>query len=439
MQAHSLKKLAAAGLLAAAAVWALPSQAATEITFWHVWSGPRLPMVKDMIAAFEKAHPDIKVTDSLIDQGDMAQKYLTAIAGGNPPDVIMVHSARFFPAFAEKGVLVDLTPFVTKDKMKLDDIFYPSDVANYVWDGKVMGLPLATDSGGWNLYYDVDEFKEAGLDPDKPPTTWQELEDYAKKLTVKNGDKIARMGFSPMGTENYPFKEWLTLNNGKFISDDGKKVLFNSPEGLATMEWIVGFYDRLYGGFDKVIDLAGQNQPSGRNEKAGWYNGQIAMHVDGVWHQPQLEADAPKKNVRAALMPYNGANPDAKLRNLGGVGWSYSIPVGAKHVDAAWQFVKYTTAGPGNQMFFKAQLRPSPVKAYNDDPELAAASPFWKVFLQNGAATVPAKNVPVQAEVDRVVVEMTDLALLHKKTPQQAIADGAAQIQGILDEYWAGK
>ena len=107
-------------------------------------------------------------------------------------------------------------------------------------------------------------------------------------------------------------------------------------------------------------------------------------------------------------------------------------------VDAI-QVIAGTTAGKGNQMFFKAQLRPSPVRAYNEDPELAAENPFWTVFIYNAAHTVPIKNVPVQAEIDRIITDMTDEALLHKKTPQEAVSGAAAQIQAILDEYWAGK
>jgi multiple sugar transport system substrate-binding protein len=433
-----LQKLVSAGLLTYAAFGAAPSLAQTEISFWHVWNGPREPMIADMISAFEKDHPDIKVTPTLISQDDMAQKYLTAIAGGNPPDVMIVHSARFFPAFAEKHVLTDLTPFVERDKMDLNTIFYPADVASYVADDKVLGLPVSTNAGAWIFFYDADDFKSVGLDPDKPPQTWQELEDYAAKLTVKDGDKIVRMGFNPVGTDNVPFKEWLTLNNGKVVSDDGRKVLFNSPEGMATMKWLVDFYDKLYGGFANVIDMAGTQGAAGRDERASWYNDTVAMHVDGNWHYSQLQAQAPDKNVRAALMPYNGDNPDASVKNIATSGWAYSIPVGAKHVDAAWEFLKYATAGEGNHMFFKAQLRPSPVQAYNEDPAFAD-NPFWKVTLENAAKSVPVTSTPVQSEMDRIIINMTDEALLHKKTPEQALSEAATQIQGLLDDYWANR
>lgn len=412
---------------------------AGEINFWHVWGGPRLPMIEDMIAKFEAENPDITVSHTLMDQGEMAQKYLTAIASGNPPNVIMMHSGRFFPAFAERNVLVDLTPYVEADGLDVHEVFYSSDAENYIWEGAVLGLPVATDSGAWNFFYDAEAFEAAGLDPDSPPTTWQELEEYAAKLTVKDGDRFVQIGFSPVSAANYPFKEWLTLNNGKFISDDGKTILFDSPEGVETLEWIVGMYDRLYGGFDKVIDLAGQPGGGGRNAKGIWYDGQLAMHFDGVWHYAQLQANAPDKPVRAALMPYNGNNPDAGLVNAGGVGWGYSIPKGASNLDDSWKFLKYATAGEGNRDFFMAQLRPSPVRAYNEDPALAELNPYWDTFVENGSHVVSIRNTPVQAEIDRLVEEMTDEALFKRRSPAEAIAWGAAEMQRVLDDYWSGR
>jgi len=418
---------------------AFAQNAPTEITYWHVWGGARLPMVEQMISDFEALHPDITVEHTLLDQGDMAARYLTAIAAGDPPDVMMMHSGRFFPTFANRGVLLDLGPYLERDGMDVNEIFYGSDVSNYTWNGKVYGLPVSTDNGGWNFFYDVDAFVEAGLDPNKPPTTWQELEEYAAALTVRENGKITRLGFSPASTENYAFKEWLYLNNGQFISDDGRQILFNSDEGLTTLSWMVGFYDRLYGGFNNVLALVGEPSVSGRNIKGNWYNGLVAMHVDGVWHLAQLAENAPDKNVRASLMPYNGDNPDARVRNVGGIGWAYSIPVGSSNPDAAWEFVKYTTAGEGNLNFFLAQGRPTPVIAFNDDPRFAEGNPYLDAFLANAAATDGIVNSPVQDEIDRIVMEMTEAALLGKMTPQAALEKGAKDAQAALDEFWSNQ
>lgn len=412
------------------------AQAQTTITFWHVWGGARLPMIEQMIDDFEALHPDIKVEHTLLDQADLAARYLTSIAAGTPADVLMMHSGRFFPAFGQRALLVDLTSYLERDGLNPADIFYPSDVQNFTWAGVPYALPVSTDSGGWNLFYDVDDFVAAGLDPDRPPTTWQELEEYAAALTVREGNQVTRLGASPASVGNFAFKEWLYLNNGEFISEDGRQILFDSDEGREALAWMVDFYQNLYGGFEDVIGLIGQPAVSGYNSKGNWYNGLESIHIDGVWHLAELEANAPDKNVRVALMPYNADNPDATVRNVGGVGWGYAIPVASRNHEAAWEFIKYVTAGEGNLNFFLAQGRPTPVVAYNDDPRFSEGNPFWDIFLESGALTAPIVNTPVQEEVDRIVLEMTELALRGRVAPDVAIANAASEAQALLDEYW---
>lgn len=408
------------------------------ISVWHVWGGSRLEMMDKQIADFQALYPNITVEHTLLDQADMAEKYLTAIASGNPPDVIMVHAARFFQAFADEGALIPLDDYIARDQLDVS-VFYPSDFETYVYEGTTYGLPLATGTGSYVFHIDEDAFLAAGLDPTKPPTTWQELKDYAQKLTIKEGDKFVQIGFNPVGGENYPFKEWLFLNNGKLISDDGKQILFNSEEGLDTLNWMVSFYDDLYGGFNNVIDLVGTSTPSGYNDKDPWYKGAIAMHVDGIWHYAQLVANAPDKHVLASLMPYNADNPDATVRNIVEGAWAYSIPSGAKNPDASWLLVKYATAGDGNKNFFMAQGRPSPVIAFNEDPAMAGDNPHWDAYIANMDKSEKSEITPVSGQINELITRMTEEALMKVKTPEQALNDAAAEAQQILDEFWAGK
>lgn len=404
------------------------------IQFWHVWGGARLEMIDAMIADFNELYPHITVEHTLLDQADMVEKYLTAITSGSPPDVIMVHGANFFQSFASQGALMSLDDYIAADGMVLTDIFYEPDVETYQWEGSTYGLPLASGAGMYIFHIDVDAFTAAGLDPESPPTTWQELKDYAEQLTVKDGDTYTQIGFSPYGFTNYPFKEWLYLNNGRLFSEDGKTVAFNSPEGLETLTWMVGFYDDLYGGFENVLDLAGAGTSSGYNERDTWYNGGVAMHVDGVWHNAQLTASAPEKNVAAFVMPYNGDNPDATVRNIVEGGWTYSIPTGSANPDAAWLFLKYATAGEGNHSFFMAQGRPTPVKEWNADPDMATGNPYWDAYIANMEASEKSPVNPAMGEINEIITLMTEEALLKVKTPEEALNDAAQAIQEILDD-----
>jgi len=436
--AATMQEPAAATEAPAAAQTEAPAAGSEPVTiqFWHVWGGPRLEMIDSMLADFKQLHPNITVEHTLLDQSDMVEKYLTAITSGSPPDVIMVHGSNFFQSFASQNALMSLDDYIAKDGMNLTDIFYQPDVETYQWDGKTYGLPLATGAGSFIFHIDVDAFQAAGLDPNSPPTTWQELKDDAAKLTIKDGDTFQQIGFGPYGFTNFPFKEWLFLNNGNVLSPDGKQVAFNSPEGLETLTWMVNFYDDLYGGFEKVQDLQGDSTASGYNERDIWYNGGVAMHVDGIWHNAQLQASAPDKNVKASLMPYNSDNPDAKVRNIVEGGWAYSIPVGAAHPDAAWELIKYTTAGEGNHSFFRAQGRPSPVIEYNNNPDMSEGNPYWDAYIANIEASEKSPVTPVQGEINEVITQMTEEALLHQKTPEQALNDGAESVQKILDDYY---
>lgn len=406
------------------------------IQFWHVWGGARLEMIESMIADFQAENPHITVEHTLLDQADMVQKYLTAIASGDPPDVIMVHGANFFQSFADQDALMALDEYITADGMDLEDIFYQADMETYIYNGKVYGLPLATGAGMYIFHIDTDAFEAAGLEP-TIPETWDELKEMAEKLTIKDGDTLTQIGFSPYGFTNFPFKEWLFLNNGKLVSDDGKTVMFDSPEGLEVLTWMVDFYNELYGGFDNVVEL-GSSTSSGYNERDSWYNGVIAMHVDGVWHNAQLQASAPEKNVMSGLMPYNGANSDATHRNIVEGGWAYCIPNGAPNADAAWTFLKYATAGEGNHSFFMAQGRPTPVREYNNDPAMAEGNVHWDAYIANIEASEKSPVTPVQAQINEVITQMTEEALFGTKTPEQALSDAAAAVQEILDEHWGG-
>lgn len=412
-------------------------QNSVTVTFWNRWGGSRLPLMEKQIADFETEHPNIKIDSLVLPQDRLDQKYLTAIAGGMPPDVMMVYGGTFFPLIVERSGLIPLDEYLKRDKIEGERIFLKPDWEAYLYEGKCYGLPLTTGASRHFLFYDKDQFREVGLNPEKPPTTWQELQDYAARLSVKKNGKLERMGFDVNGVQNLPFMTWLYLNNGKLISDDKRTVLFGNPEGLETLKWMVDYTDRLYGGYEPLLPFTDEVDPSGRVLRVGFYSGKVAMTSQGVWYFFMLSQNAPDKKYGAVLLPYNNRNPKAKVRIQYTPGTSYSIPVGAQHPDEAWEWIKYTCIGKGNKDFFQAQLRPSSVTKYNEDPYYAEHNPFWDVVLENFEKSVSIPILPVQSEIDRINIQMTEEALLHKKTPEEAIKWGVEQTQKIVDKYWA--
>lgn len=409
-----------------------------EITFWHVWGGARIPLVEQQIKEFEERFPGIKVNHELISAQGMMEKYLAAMAGGMPPDVIMIHGRDHLPAFAARKALIELDKYMERDGIQASDVWYKAEYETYQWQGKTYALPFATGTGFFLLFYNKGHFKDAGLDPNRPPRTWSQVEEYTKRLTVRKGDDFERIGFDPAQgctVANYIFREWLFLNDGHVISPDGRKILFNSPEGVETLKWLVRFYDSQYGGYDKVRAIVSGPGPAPYRE--AFQLGKVSMLVDGVWLPLTISKDAPHIDYGIAVMPYNDRNPKARLRNIVEGGWGYAIPKGAKHPDEAWEWLKWTCIDKGNLDFFKAQLRPSPVIKLNNDPFFAKSSPFWGIIQESLEKSEYSPASPVQSKLNEITMQMLEEALLRRRTPEDAIKWAASESQKVLDDWWA--
>ncbi|HTX55164.1 MAG TPA: extracellular solute-binding protein, partial [Candidatus Baltobacteraceae bacterium] len=136
------------------------------------------------IAEFTKANPDIKIEPEAVPYGQFPTKMAVRFKAGDAPDLAMAE-VDWIHAWVKQGWVRDLNPLVanTGGKAFLDN-YFPILINQATVDGKLYGLPR--HAGGYLLYYNSDLFKEAGLDPAKPPRNWEELLAYAKKLTKKD-------------------------------------------------------------------------------------------------------------------------------------------------------------------------------------------------------------------------------------------------------------
>lgn len=401
------------------------------VKFWHVWGEERLKLVENQIKNFQTLHPEVKVEHTLLAQKGMQEKYLTAIGGGDPPDVIMVRRSEV-PAFVESKALVPLDTYATNDKMDLKKVFYESEVQTSYYGGKLYALPHATGAGLYMIFNNVDAFKAAGLDANKPPKTLKELEQVSLAMTRKDASgKLTQMGFNILSSgfvEFVPFVLWLYAMGGKWLSDDAGKVAFNSPEGLETLEWMVTYVDK-HGGMDALNGFVGTNQGTNRT---AFYNGKLGMLNEGVFFFLPLKQVAPNLKYTTSELPYNDARLKNSVTYVEG-GWGLAVPKGAKNPEAAWELLKFFTAGDGLCNFFVAQSRPTPAIQCNENPAISKDNPHWPVVdavLKHGVA-VPVS--PAHLKIRSILTQMTEEALHKKKSPKDALSWGAAEVQKELD------
>jgi sn-glycerol 3-phosphate transport system substrate-binding protein len=179
-----------AGALAAAGLYGALSAApasAVDITFYYpvAVGGPITKLIDGMAADFEKENPGIKVKP--IYSGsyqDTITKVLTAVKGGDVPQTAVILSVDMFTLIDEDAIVpFDDFARTEADKAWLNG-FYPGFLENSRTGGKTWGIPFQRSTVV--MYWNKELFKEAGLDPDKPPANWAELVEMGRKLTKRD-------------------------------------------------------------------------------------------------------------------------------------------------------------------------------------------------------------------------------------------------------------
>lgn len=402
----------------------VPAQAA-RITFWHDWGGASGEVLYDLVAAFEAANPDIEVSVDIV--SGLSEQLLVAMLGGVAPDVVL--SDRWLTSsYAARGVLENLDPFIERSTTVTADAFFAATWDEAIFRGASYGVPFNTDARA--LYYSERIFLEAGLDPDDPPSTWQDLRENAARVTRRNANgSLSRVGYVPhWGQPN--FVHYLWQNGGTVFNEDATEVRFNGPEGLEVLEWMLDFSE-WYGGVAALNEFSGSMVGGG--PLASIINDYQAIHYDGNWNLGGLRtdfADFYADDLRVALPPMN-----TQRATLSG-GFSFSIPAGkgAATTDAAWRFIEFMTSHPAQlELGVRTGNIPALRSAATDrdyiDDEIR------RVFVMSVDYARFRPNHPAYPRIDEILRGSMQNAVLNRTmSPQAALEDAARQAQGMIDE-----
>jgi multiple sugar transport system permease protein len=454
----------AALMLAGCADESLPP-GVVRLQVWGLKLGDETPGLIARIKEFERRNPNIKVSVLAMGAGEMnPQKLMTAIVGNVPPDLIQ--QDRFtIGDWASRDTFLPLADFIARDQSLPDGIkaerYYKACWSEAQYQGKTFAIPYGTDDRA--LYYNRTIFREAGLDPDKPPRTWEELKDLTKKLTITSPDGLfKRIGFIP----NYG-NSWLYIyswqNGGEFMSPDGRTCTMDNPESVGALKYMVELYDML-GGAPKVNAYQSGFQ---QNEMDPFLTGKVAMKIDGNWTLNNIARYAPDLDFGVVPAPVPAERLEQTLGGKPGRfhgqdpfitwagGYSFAIPKGAAHPEEAWRLIKWMCSVESALIESKVQ------KAYNISkgrpyvPNLSAnrvvndavlaqyapASPKFRnsltqfVDLMNSAKFRPVTFVGQRLwdEHARAFELAVNWPTSHK-SPQQAMTEGTKVVQAELDK-----
>ena len=238
MKAH---RIIAAVLAAAATALAATTVAAqpVQLSFWYpVDLGGGLAKVIDgLVGDFNKSHPDIQVRATYTGNYDVAlQKIQASKLAGTLPDVAVTEISSV-PVLGALGAAQPLDDLIAvSGGQQFLNRFWPSMLLNCLYGGKFYGVPFQRSTPV--MYYNKDAFAEAGLDPEKPPLTWEELVNVAQKLTRRERDRTTRWGLElPLEAFNWFYYALTYANGGETLSADGTRVLWDQPKNLEALQF----------------------------------------------------------------------------------------------------------------------------------------------------------------------------------------------------------
>lgn len=332
--------------------------------------------------------------------------------------------------------------YIDKDKFDIKD-YEPNVLSYYTVGGKLYGMPFNTSAP--MLYYNKDLFKAAGLDPNKPPRTYAEVLDAAKKLTKKDAaGKVQVIGYG-ISIYGWIFEQLNAAGGGLYLNNDNGRsarataAAFNGPEGVAAVTfWKEGVDAGVYqvfgrhpAGTDAVV-LAFQNQ-------------QAAMFVESTARlRALLSASAGKFDLGTSYLPR--PNEEA-FKKSGTIIGGASVYIMKDRPDAekncAWEFVKHNTSAETQAFWHTASgYYPVTKKAYDLplDKEWVAKYPQFLTAVnqlheapaipatQGGASgTMPQNRQRIELAIEEVMA--------GKATPKVALDAAAVDAAKYLADY----
>jgi multiple sugar transport system substrate-binding protein len=382
-----------------------------KVTLWHIYNRDS-DMIHVGIRMFNEQSADYQIEQRLVPYTQINPELIRATATGSPPDLVTINDPDV-TSYAAQGQLVDLTDRVAASKTINMSVYYKGLQASGVWRGR--RYSVAREINTLALYYNVDLFRAAGLDPDKPPATWSAVAAAAEKLTNR-AKSIYGLGFCASQSEQsvFHFLPWLWQAGGAIDKLD-------QPPATAALQFWVDMVRKGYASRDLIV------QPQAEVMSA-FLAQSYAMAVGGPWELPRFAKEG-QFNWGITELPVKD-DKNIHASSLGG--FHFVIPQGAKEVDGALKVIELMS----NPVLFQQGWNDNGLLAPRTDIEVT--SPAWPkayaIYRQQVTTAIQRGPHPQWPTLSRPLQVAIQEALTGTKTPEAALQGAARQIQPILNK-----
>ncbi len=387
-----------------------PHPGPTEIVYWTGWSGHEYDIQRRLVEEFNRTHPDLRVRILSQFGNSGYQKVRIAFAGGATPDVMSTVWADELAGYARRGVLTPLDDYLKRAGRDLEREFTPGVARMLRVQGRVYGLAATTNT--CFIAYNRAIFREAGLDPNKPPRTIEDLDRAALACTRYDAQgNFLRYGFRPGGLGT-----WAYVFGGRWYDPDTNRITANDPRNVAALRWMASYSQR----YD-IRKMEAFQTTFGSTETANgpFFVGKTAMWFTGEWAEQYIRRYAPNLDWGWFPLPYP---PGGRPNTTASGGSVFVIPEACRNKDAAFTFLNWlTSAGPVERFCLEIGNVPPLIEAGNRPSFQRDPLRRFAVGLAQGVNSFGPPPIPIWPTYAREIGRAEEAATLGGKDPQELL------------------
>ncbi len=406
-----LTALVAMSLFAGGAAEKAESEQVTlKVANYAVLEQGYIPFWEGVKSGFEAKYPNYKIEWVTAPYGEIVNQVINMAGGGDRVDVIFSESS-WVPGFEDAGLAAPVDEVLSDSFIK--DI-YPSVLADFEINGKAYGVPLYVTP--FVLYYNKDLFAQAGLDPNTPPTTYDEMLKYAEKLSQlkdKNGNKVYAFGQT---TASVPISGTALT---AMIFNFGGEVLDANGNLSCDNEGFRQAFETL-----ALMDEKGYNPQNAKLKDLRnlFALGQLAMYYDQSWGFNGVSSINPDaKNFTASAAPLKGGNGNGE--SLMSAHCFVLVDNGEAHNKAVDAFVQYVISADTLSDYLSNVTPAYPATYSMEGMDGVANNPILKGAASSVANVKHQVTVPALNDLNLELTTLAQAVTVSGKSVDQAIAE----------------
>jgi multiple sugar transport system substrate-binding protein len=327
-----------------------PSGNKITLDFWNGFTGPDGELLTKIVERYNQTNnANVQIKMDIMPWDQMYQKLPPAIATQTAPDLVLMAPVSSV-SYIQNDTLRPLNDFFEVSGADKTD-FSDSSLTLSSADGNNYLLPMQMN--GLYLYWNKDMFKAAGLDPETPPATLDQLAEFAVKLSNPGKNQYG-VGF-PVKAAPYYFTSLIEANGGAVVDAAAKKSVFDSPENIKTFEWLQQLAKQKAtpagatgGDLDKLL-----------------ISGQLGMYISGPWMISGLKSN--NINFGVAIPPKGTVR---QAMDVGGVGFAVPSSTPDEHIAGIYDFIKYWNSTEIGKEWSISNGFPPYLKSVAQDPDV---------------------------------------------------------------------